>query len=75
MIILITGASHTGKTLLAQRMLEEYKYPYLYRCVTYGKDASGAADARRVQIPVPFNRPLEDGIDSERSNDSHAGGR
>ncbi len=29
MIILITGASHTGKTLLAQKMLEEYKYPYL----------------------------------------------
>jgi gluconate kinase len=29
MIILITGASHTGKTLLAQRILEEYKYPYL----------------------------------------------
>ena len=29
MIILITGASHTGKTLLAQRMLEEYRCPYL----------------------------------------------
>ena len=29
MIILITGASHTGKTLLAQRMLEKYKCPYL----------------------------------------------
>ena len=29
MIIMITGASHTGKTLLAQRMLEKYKYPYL----------------------------------------------
>jgi len=29
MIILITGASHTGKTLLAQRMLEKTKYPYL----------------------------------------------
>jgi adenylate kinase family enzyme len=29
MIILLTGASHTGKTLLAQRMLEKYKYPYL----------------------------------------------
>ena len=29
MIILITGASHTGKTLLAQKMLEQYKYPYL----------------------------------------------
>ena len=29
MIILITGASLTGKTLLAQRMLEEYRIPYL----------------------------------------------
>ena len=29
MVILITGASHTGKTLLAQKMLENYKYPYL----------------------------------------------
>ena len=29
MIILITGASHTGKTLLAQRMLEVTGYPYL----------------------------------------------
>lgn len=29
MIILITGASHTGKTLLAQQMLEKYHYPYL----------------------------------------------
>ena len=29
MIILITGASHTGKTLLAQQILEKLKYPYL----------------------------------------------
>ena len=29
MIILITGESHTGKTLLAQRMLEKYHFPYL----------------------------------------------
>ena len=29
MIIMISGASHTGKTLLAQRLLEKYKYPYL----------------------------------------------
>ena len=28
MIILITGASHTGKTVLAQKLLEKYKYPY-----------------------------------------------
>lgn len=29
MIILIGGASHTGKTNLAQQLLEKYKYPYL----------------------------------------------
>ena len=29
MIVLITGASHTGKTALAQHLLEKYKYPYL----------------------------------------------
>lgn len=29
MIILITGASHTGKTVFAQKLLEKYKYPYL----------------------------------------------
>jgi hypothetical protein len=28
MIVLITGASHTGKTALAQRLLEKYKIPY-----------------------------------------------
>ncbi len=29
MIIIITGASHTGKTALAQKLLEKYKFPYL----------------------------------------------
>lgn len=29
MIVLITGASHTGKTVLAQKLLETYQYPYL----------------------------------------------
>lgn len=29
MIILITGASHSGKTALAQQLLEKYQYPYL----------------------------------------------
>lgn len=28
MIVLITGASHTGKTALAQKLLEKYQYPY-----------------------------------------------
>ena len=29
MVILISGASHTGKTTLAQKLLEKYNYPYL----------------------------------------------
>lgn len=29
MIVLIAGASHTGKTVLAQKLLEKYHYPYL----------------------------------------------
>ena len=29
MIFIISGASHTGKTALAQKLLEKYKYPYL----------------------------------------------
>lgn len=28
MVILINSCSHTGKTLLAQKLLEKYKYPY-----------------------------------------------
>ncbi len=29
MVILIAGTSHTGKTILAQKLLEKYKYPYI----------------------------------------------
>ena len=29
MIVLIAGTTHTGKTILAQRLLEKYKFPYL----------------------------------------------
>ncbi len=29
MIILISGSSHTGKTVLAQKLLEKYSFPYL----------------------------------------------
>ena len=29
MILLLSGASHTGKTLLAQRLMERYHIPYL----------------------------------------------
>lgn len=29
LVVLITGSSHTGKTLLAQALLNKYQYPYL----------------------------------------------
>ena len=29
MIILVAGATHAGKTLYAQRLLEKYRYPYV----------------------------------------------
>ncbi len=29
MIVIITGASHTGKTALAQKLMEKYHYPYV----------------------------------------------
>ncbi len=29
MVVIITGASHTGKTFLAQKLLEKYGYPYI----------------------------------------------
>lgn len=29
MVVIITGATHTGKTRLAQRLLEKYHYPYV----------------------------------------------
>ena len=29
MIVIITGATHVGKTKLAQRMMEKYHYPYI----------------------------------------------
>ena len=35
MIILIAGASHTGKTALSQKLLEKYQYPYL--CIDHLK--------------------------------------
>ena len=35
MIMLITGASHTGKTFLSQKMMEKYKIPYV--CIDHLK--------------------------------------
>lgn len=49
MIILITGASHTGKTLLAQKLMERYRYPVLSIDLLKNgahSQRSDAADAR-----------------------------
>ena len=57
MIILVTGASHTGKTVLAQKLLEKYKYPYL--CIDHlkmGLIRSGNA----ILTPVSDEKALTD---------------
>ena len=57
MIVLITGASHTGKTLLAQKLLEKYKYPYLsIDHLKMGLIRSG----NTTLTPVSDNRALTD---------------
>ena len=64
MIILITGASHTGKTLLAQKLLEKYKYPYLsIDHLKMGLIRSGQTEL------TPYD---DDGTDKKRSNRAHA---
>ena len=53
MVILITGASHTGKTLLAQRMLEKYKYPYLsIDHLKMGMIRSGKTNPQKTMMPL-----------------------
>ena len=46
MIILIAGASHTGKTVLAQKLLEQYHYPYLYH-----RSPENGSDPQRKHRP------------------------
>ena len=44
MVIIITGASHVGKTVLAQRMLEKIKYPYSGNTVLTPEDDDELTD-------------------------------
>ena len=72
MIILITGASHTGKTVLAQKLLEKYHYPYLsIDHLKMGLIRSG----RKISLSVSVDRPSEDGLDSQRKYRPDADGR
>lgn len=57
MIFLIAGASHTGKTALAQKLLEKYRYPYLsIDHLKMGLIRSGYASL----TPVSSDRELTD---------------
>ena len=53
MIVLITGASHTGKTVLAQKLLEKYKYPYL--SIDHLKMGFSAAVTRTLRLKMTTN--------------------
>ena len=53
MIILITGASHTGKTALAQKLLEKYQYPYL--SIDLLKGHPGYFQIRAIMNKVAIN--------------------
>ncbi len=45
MVVIITGASHTGKTYIAQNLLEKYGYPYLsIDLLKMGLNRSGYTD-------------------------------
>lgn len=57
MIFLIAGASHTGKTALAQKLLEKYRYPYLsIDHLKMGRIRSGYTSL----TPVSSDRELTD---------------
>lgn len=61
MIVIIAGASHTGKTVLAQKLLEKYAFPYLsidhlkMGLIRSGQTALTAADDDPL---VPYLWPI-----------------
>lgn len=48
MVVLIAGASHTGKTALAQSLLEQKGYPYLSIDL-----AENGTDSKRTDQLIP----------------------
>lgn len=55
MVVLITGASHTGKTLLAQGLLEKYKYP----CLSLDLLKMGLIRSRKINLTPADDTELE----------------
>lgn len=53
MVILITGASHTGKTALAQRLLERYHYP-----LSFHRSSENGPYPQRATVLTPEDDAL-----------------
>ena len=56
MVILIAGASYTGKTLLSQRLLEKYKFP----CVSIDHIKMGLIRSGQTSLTVDDDKKLTD---------------
>lgn len=56
MVILISGSTHVGKTLLAQSILEKYKYPY----ISIDHLKMGLIRSRKVQFSVEDDEKIQD---------------
>lgn len=54
MVILIAGASYTGKTLLSQRLLEKYKFP----CVSIDHIKMGLIRSGQTSLTVDDDKKL-----------------
>lgn len=57
MVLLLTGASHTGKTVLAQRLMEKYSYPYFSLDLL-----KNGTDPQRPYVSDARGRRGDDGI-------------
>ena len=76
MVILIGGASHTGKTLLAQRLMERYRYPVLsIDLLKMGLIRSGQTELTPedddLLTPLPVADPARDDQDRHREPAEH----
>lgn len=56
MVILIAGATHTGKTAYAQRLLEKYRYPY----VSLDHLKMGLIRSKQTDLTPMYNEKLTD---------------
>ena len=56
MVVLISGASHTGKTVLAQKLVEKYKYP----CMSVDLIKMGLIRSKNTRLTPEDDDKLEE---------------